>query len=207
MHIRMAVLRSLMRAVYSAEETGHYGLAKTYYAHFTSPIRRYPDLIVHRQLEALLSRKHAYSKPELIPVAIACSQTEQTADEAERALSEIKKFRYLEQQLKDRKPQSYDAVVVSVMNFGIFVELVDLQLQGLVHISALSTSFVSHDRSAKCLRAGKVTFRVGTKLKVRPAKVDFDKRQVDFVMADTPVATAPESRATHKPHGKHRRAR
>lgn len=187
--IRMAVLRSLNRALYSAEEGGHYGLAKTYYAHFTSPIRRYPDLLVHRQLEALLDRrgagrKAAYSVADLVPLAEACSMREQLADEAERALEEIKKYRYLEQQIKDGKPQPLEAVVVSVTNFGLFIEAVTLQIQGLVHISHLFDGFVQHDRSLGTLRAGKTVYRVGSRVEVRALRVDFDKRQVDFVLTE-----------------------
>ncbi|MCE9613307.1 MAG: ribonuclease R [Lentisphaerae bacterium] len=198
MHIRMAVLRSLNRALYSAVEGGHYGLAKTYYAHFTSPIRRYPDLIVHRQLEALVEGRRAtgaggaqvvpagrrapYTKDELVPIAANCSLTEQTADEAERALEEIKKYRFLDQQIKDGNPLTYEAVVVAALNFGVFVEVIGLQMQGLVHVSALSKEFVTFDRmNGGMLKAGKVIYRVGTRLKVQASRVDFDKRKIDFV--------------------------
>ena len=194
-HIRMAVLRSLNRAVYSAEAGGHYGLAKTYYGHFTSPIRRYADLTVHRQLEAMLAKRPgaeaerappkraAYTKGDLVPIALNVTLTEQTADEAERALMEIKKYRYLEQMIKDGKPEPLNAVVVAVMNFGIFVEIVNLQIQGLVHVSQLSDVFVQHDRGLQELRAGKKSYRVGTPIQVIPASVDFDKRKIDFVPA------------------------
>jgi len=188
------------RAVYSADKAGHYGLAKTHYAHFTSPIRRYPDLLVHRQLGHLLKSgavrgpgprsgqggeaksRLAYSREALKPLADACTATEQKADEAERTLKEIKKYRFLEQQLRTRKVDDFEAVVVSVMNYGMYVELPRLQLQGLIHISAISNKFVRFDRGSQSLRAGKKTYRVGTNLKVRPAKVDFDKRQIDFML-------------------------
>ncbi|MDA0578351.1 MAG: ribonuclease R, partial [Verrucomicrobia bacterium] len=197
MHIRMAVLRSLNRAVYSAEQGGHYGLAKTYYGHFTSPIRRYADLTVHRQLESLVGRRPlaegeserghkpraAYSRKELIPVADNCSRTEQIADEAERALIEIKKYRYLEQQLKSADPQPMEGVVVAVMNFGLFVELVHLQLQGLVHISQLSNAFVRYDSAAQALKVGDDVYQVGSRMQVLAARVDFDQRKIDFVPA------------------------
>ncbi len=191
MHVRMAVLRSLNRALYSAEKGGHFGLAKTYYAHFTSPIRRYPDLVVHRQLEALLNRgrpgaQAPTGRGELMPVAENCSMTEQIADEAERALDEIKKYRYLQQQVDEKGERTYEAVVVAVMNFGVFVELVDLQLQGLVHVSKLSDQFLSFDQTTRSLRAGKLAFRVGTRFEVSPVRVDFDKRQIDFAPASAP---------------------
>jgi ribonuclease R len=198
--IQLSILRSMNRAVYSADKAGHYGLAKTHYAHFTSPIRRYPDLLVHRQLGHLLKSgavrgpgprsgqggeaksRLAYSREALKPLADACTATEQKADEAERTLKEIKKYRFLEQQLRTRKVDDFEAVVVSVMNYGMYVELPRLQLQGLIHISAISNKFVRFDRGSQSLRAGKKTYRVGTNLKVRPAKVDFDKRQIDFML-------------------------
>ncbi len=196
MHVRMAVLRSLNRALYSAEKGGHYGLAKEYYAHFTSPIRRYADLTVHRQLQALLEGgrraggRAALTRAALAPVAENCSMTELVADEAERTLDEIKKYRYLEQQLAEGQPRAWPAVVVAVMNFGAFVELVDLQIQGLVHVSALSKEFVVFDRGAHVLRAGRTEYRVGTRLSVRPANVNFEKRKIDFVPEGHPPAEA-----------------
>jgi ribonuclease R len=193
-HVRMAVLRSMKRALYSAKETGHFGLAKKYYAHFTSPIRRYPDLTVHRQLAAVLAAPENESErrrgPRIRPVgtdqlertALHCSQTEQTADEAERALLEIKKYRYLAQQIEKQKPETYDAVITAVTNFGMFVELIQLQVQGLVHISAISDQFVRFNRNQCSLEAGKVSYKLGGKVRVIPCKVDFDKRKVDFTL-------------------------
>ena len=194
-HVRLAVLKSLNRAVYSAQKSGHFGLSKSHYAHFTSPIRRYPDLTVHRQLAHLLARnkgkqsnagsgrvkQFAYTRKELIPIADGCTATEQVADDAERNLAEIKKYRYLEHQLTTESIEHYDAVVVSVVNFGLFVEIPGLQIQGLVHVSELSEQFVRYSKSTQSLRAGKEHYRVGAKLRVQPVRVDFDKRQIDFV--------------------------
>ena len=93
--VSMQILRSMKRACYSSEESGHFGLAKTDYTHFTSPIRRYPDLTVHRQLAAILSGKSPKERPQYLSAAAKhCSEREQAADEAERALTEIKKFRF-----------------------------------------------------------------------------------------------------------------
>ena len=191
-HVRSVVLRSLKRAVYSAEASGHFGLAKTYYAHFTSPIRRYPDLTVHRQLAAWLARSsHAVArenaprsldKEKLQQMALHCSQTEQISEEAERSLLEIKKYRYLAEQIEKQPPATYDAVVVNVMNFGLFVELIELQVQGLVHVSSLSDQFVRFNKERGRLEAGKDVYQLGGQLKVQVAKVDFDKRRVDFVL-------------------------
>ncbi len=184
-HVQMAVLRSMKRAVYSARPDGHYGLAKSHYAHFTSPIRRYPDLVVHRILGAVLAgSRPPYQEPErLEQIAEHCTQGEQKAEEAERSLLEIKKYRYLEQQIRLKTPPVHQAVVVSVHNFGFFVELVPLGVQGLVHVSALSRRFVAFDAARRTLRAERATYSTGQRLAVRVARVDFDKRRVDFVPA------------------------
>jgi ribonuclease R len=142
-HVHIAVLKSMNRAVYSSTQTGHYGLAKTYYSHFTSPIRRYPDLVVHRQLAACLSAPggQKYNKSQLAAIAQHCSERESVSDTAERSLTEIMKFRYLEQELKSDKKSSYEAVIVSVMNFGVFVEMESFRVQGLVPVADLSDKF------------------------------------------------------------------
>ncbi|MDD5483581.1 MAG: VacB/RNase II family 3'-5' exoribonuclease [Kiritimatiellae bacterium] len=182
---KLAVLKSMKRAVYSPETFGHYGLAKKYYAHFTSPIRRYPDLVVHRVLAAMLAgRANPYRPGELAGLSLSCSRAEQAADEAEKALIEIKKYRFLEQQIARRKPEIHDAVVVHVRNFGMFVELTKLQLQGLVRVSTISREFVRYDPRREELCAHKKKYGAGSRVKVMPVRVDFDKRQIDFVLAE-----------------------
>ena len=181
-HARIAVLKSMKRAVYSSEARGHFGLAKAFYAHFTSPIRRYPDLVVHRQLGELLATgaSRMYDKPRLSLMAMQCSETEQKAEEAERSLIEIKKLRFLEQQLEEGNPLVYDGVVSKVTNFGIFVEVVDLQIDGLVHVSSISDRFVRFNRRTETLRDGSTIYRVGKRVSVAVCRVDFDARRVDF---------------------------
>ena len=182
---RVAVLRSMNRACYSGTDTGHFGLAKSFYAHFTSPIRRYPDLTVHRQLEALLAgpRGRPYTPGDLNAVATHSTTTEWNADEAERSLIEMMKLRYLQRELALARPTEYDAVVITVTNFGMFVEVESLQIQGLVHISALSDGFVRYSRKSEHLRAGKTVYRAGQRVRVFVTGVDFDKRRVDFGLA------------------------
>jgi ribonuclease R len=188
-HARIAVLKSMKRAVYSADDTGHFGLSKKYYAHFTSPIRRYPDLVVHRQLQSVLTgKKRRYSKHDLQPVAAHCSATEQVAEKAERAAIELKKFRFLAEQLENKDPQTYHAVVVKVLNFGMFVDLPELQISGMVHVSAISDRFVRYSSQDQTLSAEGRIFKVGERLTVYPVKVDFDSRRIDFALAGAPAS-------------------
>ena len=181
-HVHIAVLRSMNRAIYSSTQAGHYGLAKTYYTHFTSPIRRYTDLIIHRQLADCLCAPggQRYDKPQLASIALHATEREQVSDTAERSLTEIMKYRYLERELASGNETAYDAVVVTVTNFGAFVELDDLRLQGLVHVSSLSGEFLKFNRERSELRNRKVRFGVGDKLKVRIVEVDLDARRLTF---------------------------
>lgn len=182
-HIHTMVLRAMRRALYSAKQFGHFGLALTYYAHFTSPIRRYPDLVLHRQLANYLTGGTATARcgQEWLDRAAAyATEREQIADEAERALTEIKKYRFLQQQLDEQKPLPYDAVVVTVKNYGFFVDVLDLQLSGMVHIAGLSKQFVNFNPTTETLSAGKLQIKAGMQLKVFISKVDFPARRLDF---------------------------
>lgn len=182
-HIHALVLRAMRRALYSAKQHGHFGLALTYYAHFTSPIRRYPDLVLHRQLAGYLCGGVSggrVGQAWLDRAAAYATEREMVADEAERALTEIKKYRFLQQQLDDRKPITYDAVVVSVKNYGFFVDVIDLQVSGMVHISGISKQFVNFNPTTETLNAGKLEIKAGMQLQVFIAKVDFPARRLDF---------------------------
>ena len=186
--IELALLRSLKQARYSTQPVGHYGLAKKFYTHFTSPIRRYADLIVHRALVTTLSQRgRAMPMKELNEVAEHISRTERVADEAEKESVELKKLEYFQQQLMSGRLDVFDAVVSGVKNFGIFVELTESLVQGLVHISTLADDFYHFDETRERL-VGKRTRRVikiGDKLHVQVERVDVFKRQIDFrVMAD-----------------------
>ncbi len=194
-YAQMEVLKRMKRAVYSAETAGHFGLAKRYYAHFTSPIRRYPDLVVHRILASALRREPSpYVLDELKRLAEHCSRTEQTAEEAERDILEIKKYRFLAQQLEDRKPLEYEAVIVSVTHFGLFVELPQLDVQGLVHVSALPGGYARYDAAARVLRAGTESYGHGARIKVHVAAVNFDKRRIDFAVSGATARRLPGGR-------------
>lgn len=177
------VLRSMKRAVYDATTIGHFGLAKKYYAHFTSPIRRYPDLTLHRQLAAYLENPAKAKVPPKILAnwALKTSEREQLAAEAERGLLEIKKFRFLEAQLSSRQILDYDAIISRVMPFGVFVEIPELATSGLVHVSLLSRKFLKYNESDATLSAPGVSYRAGDRMKVHVARVDFRERKLDFV--------------------------
>ena len=191
------ILRSMKKAVYDSTTIGHFGLAKKYYAHFTSPIRRYPDLTLHRQLAAYLGEEgrrkgeegrggnpaRAKVSPKLLAKwAEHTSEREEIAAEAERGLLEIKKYRLLEEQLNSRQIVEYDAVISKCMPFGCFVEIPELAVSGLVHVSLLSHKFVRFNESDQSLSAyGGGSWRTGDRIKVHVAKVDFRQRRIDFV--------------------------
>jgi len=194
--ISVMILRSMKKAVYDSTAIGHFGLAKRYYAHFTSPIRRYPDLTLHRQLADYLAFKHPNAQtprhpnvqtPRRPPRLLATwaehtSEREQIAAEAERGLLEIKKYRLLEDQLKTRQILDYDAVITKCLPFGAFVELPELAVSGLVHVSLLSRRYVQYNEYDHSLSApGGGHWRVGDRLKVHVARVDFRERRIDFV--------------------------
>ena len=184
--IAVMVLRSMKRAVYDSSAMGHYGLAKRYYAHFTSPIRRYPDLTLHRQLADYLARRGGRVPPKLLASwAQHSSEREEIAAEAERALVEIKKYRLLEDQIATRQILDYDAVVSKCQPFGCFVDIPELAVSGLVHVSMLSSRYVRFNASDQSLSLpGGGSWRPGTRMKVHVASVDFRERKIGFVPVD-----------------------
>lgn len=189
-HAHTMVLRSLKRALYSAEKIGHFGLAKEYYAHFTSPIRRYPDLVLHRQLADYLDGKGGRMPQNyLVQTAFLATEREQVADDASRQLIEIKKFRFLQQQLDEKRLIEYRAVVAKCTNYGVFIDIPDLAMGGMIHISNLSKQFVRFNPSNESLSAGATVYRVGTVLQVQVASVDFNQRRADFMLVGASAET------------------
>ena len=178
------VLRSMKKAVYDSTTMGHFGLAKKFYAHFTSPIRRYPDLVLHRQLASWIAGEGGrLDLGWLNTAALHCSEREQNADDAERSLDEIKKFRFLQQVLDN--PASgldncFEAVVSKCTRYGLFVDLPDLAVGGMVHVSLLSNSYVRWNDFNETLEGGGKVWKPGTKMNVRVEKIDFDRRLIDF---------------------------
>lgn len=181
-YVGMLVLRSMKRAEYTVEHEGHFGLAKRFYSHFTSPIRRYPDLVLHRQLAAMLAGDAAAQpgRGELAAIAKTSTDAEFRAEQASRDLIEMKKYRFLAQQIADGKPLEYDAVVVKVMDFGVFVEIPEVQIGGLIHVSALSEKYVRYDNFQERLVAPGLSVGSGDTLRVLVSGVNFDERKVDF---------------------------
>ncbi len=177
--VHYAVLRSLQRAIYSPRPEGHYALATETYCHFTAPIRRYPDLTIHRLLDALLdNRKPATDFDRLVLLGEHCSRREERAEMAERELVKLKLLGYLQNHIG----LEMEGVVTGVERYGIFVQGVDLPAEGLVHISTLDDDFYRFDRKTHSLvgyREGNA-YRLGDRVRVKVARVDLDRRQLDF---------------------------
>ena len=179
--LKIGFLRSLMRARYAVEPLGHYGLAKAKYTHFTSPIRRYADLVVHR---ALFQASHGPTH-SLKETAEHISDTERNSADAERDSKDVKMYAFLKAQLAMPKPPVYPALVIDVRNFGFFVDVPGLAMSGLIHCSSLTDDFYEFDEARGQLtgRRNRRVFRLGDKVEVQIAKVDSFKKQVDFKLA------------------------
>jgi ribonuclease R len=185
--LKVGLLKSLKRARYDPLPLGHYGLAKTNYLHFTSPIRRYADLVVHRALGSDTASRSPYrmGMAEIASIAEHISTTERNAAEAEIDAALMKKLEFFQQQLAGRKPQMFSATVVDVRNYGVMVELPDALITGLIHVSSLTDDFYVFEPARRQLigRRSRKRFSVGDKLSVFVARVDVFKRQVDFAIA------------------------
>jgi ribonuclease R len=185
--LKVGLLKSLKRARYLPQPLGHYGLAKANYAHFTSPIRRYADLVVHRSLAQMESRKKSQSDMgQLSSTAEHISGTERNAAEAEIESVRMKKLEFFQRQLDERNPQIFRASIVDVRNYGLMVELPDALITGLVHISSIIDDFYSFDATQRRLigRRSRKRFSIGDEVRVLVVRVDAFKRQIDFTLAD-----------------------
>lgn len=176
--LKIGFLRSLMRARYAVEPLGHYGLAKTKYTHFTSPIRRYADLVVHRAL----FEKSSLDANSARQIAEHITATEKNSADAERDSKDVKLYAFLKAQLASKKPQQYRALVTDVRNFGFFVDVPDLGMSGGVPLSAISDDFYIFDPASSQLigRHTRRVIRLGDNVTVQIYKVDDFKKQVDF---------------------------
>jgi ribonuclease R len=184
--VQTVMLRSLAQAVYSTENVGHFGLAYPAYSHFTSPIRRYPDLMVHRGIKHILAggavEEFDYGHAELAVLGEHCSATERRADDATRDALDTLKCEYM----LDKVGETFDGIVSGVTAFGLFVQLKDVYVDGLVHITALTRDYYHFDPVGHRLtgeRTGQV-FRLGDSLSVVVAAVNLDDRKIDFVLAE-----------------------
>ncbi len=199
--IETVILRSLKQARYQPQNVGHFGLALAEYAHFTSPIRRYPDLLVHRAIRWV--EKHRgpkgfrYSLGEMEQLGEHTSRTERRADEATRDVAEQLKCIFL----KDHVGDTFDVIVSSVVAFGLFVRVPELHVDGLVHVTALPRDYYHRDPTGTVLageRSGN-KYRLTDKLRVRLAAVNVDERKIDFVPLDTGEEGAPRARESGAP--------
>ena len=200
--VQTVMLRSLAQAVYSTENVGHFGLAYPAYSHFTSPIRRYPDLLVHRAIKHCLAggslEEFDYSHAELAVLGEHCSATERRADDATRDALDTLKCEYM----LDKVGERFAGIVSGVTAFGLFVQLKDVYVDGLVHITALTRDYYHFDPVGHRLNGERTgqTFRLGDTLSVVVAAVNLDDRKIDFVLAE-------DSTGTGRRRGGSRRAR
>lgn len=196
--LQTVLLRSMSQAVYGPEEKGHFGLAYDHYAHFTSPIRRYPDLLVHRAIKSVIySEKvcddvrrpddldlskytYTYDLPKMLVLGEHCSMAERRADEATRDVNSWLKCEYLQQHLGE----VFEGIISGVTGFGFFVELADLYVEGLVHVSSLSSDYYHYDNAKHRMigeRSGK-SYSLGDLVVVEVAKINLEERKVDLLL-------------------------
>lgn len=181
--VRFLALRTMKQAKYSPDNIGHFGLASDCYTHFTSPIRRYADVWVHRLLKKAIKKKFTKKDIQELPaklniIAQQCSSMERLADDAERDALDILKLRIL----KDKVGEEFDGVITGVMQFGIFVEIERYIIEGLVPVSFLPRE-MKYDEKNHCFRSDKLRYRLGDKIKVRIVAVDEDSKKIDLELA------------------------
>lgn len=200
--LKIGFLRSLMRARYAVEPIGHYGLAKDKYTHFTSPIRRYADLVVHRALFDNIRE----SRKSLKEITEHLSETERNSADAERDSKEVKLYAFLKEQLASGKRQQYAALVTDVRNFGFFVDVPDLGMIGLVPLSSIQDDFFVFDSAHNHLvgRRSRRVIKLGDKVTVQVYRMDTFKKQVDFELA-APAGTKGSPGSRQAKHGRKER--
>ena len=218
--IQVMLLRSLSQAVYDPENNGHFGLAYEAYAHFTSPIRRYPDLLVHRAIKHMVRRRnkfkyvrkvrgaslldrqviYPYGKAEVLAAGAHCSMTERRADDATRDVMAFLKCEYL----LEHVGKDFAGVITGVTGFGMFVELQDLYVEGMVHISSLGKDYFHFDAAMQRLvgeRTGTI-YRMGDPIQVTVAAVDMEQRKVDLMLAGGGAERSGDRRTKKSAKGK-----
>jgi ribonuclease R len=197
--LQTVMLRSLRQAMYSPDNVGHFGLAYEHYTHFTSPIRRYPDLLVHRAIKAVLAGQKYVPSREWDDIGLQCSSTERRADEATRDVENWLKCFFM----KERIGEEFDGTISAVTAFGFFVALDTVYIEGLVHVSELGSDYFQFD-NIKHQMLGERTgqrFRLGDRVRVRLVRADLESNRIDFVLAGE-VAALRGKRPAGKPVAK-----
>jgi len=202
--IQTVMLRSLSQAKYNPENVGHFGLALDQYLHFTSPIRRYPDLLVHRAIRHVVRSKAGkglikralgrmlqtgsgagfrYTTADMLVLGEHCSTTERRADEATRDAVDWLKCEYM----LDKVGDEFDGIISSVTSFGIFVELKEIYVEGLVHVTALKNDYYHFDPAGHRLRGERsgTMYRLTDAVRVKVVRVNLDERKVDFELVES----------------------
>ena len=201
--LQMVMLRSLHQAVYTPDNVGHFGLAYESYTHFTSPIRRYPDLLVHRAIKAAL-QSVTYQAGDWDALGAHCSMTERRADDATRDVEAWLKCYFMQ----DKVNECFDGTISSVTGFGIFVALDGVYVEGLVHVSELGTDYFHFDAAKHQIlgeRTGK-SFRLGDRVRVKIARVDLETTRIDFVL-DAPSKSTSGEKEPAEPRSKRKSAK
>jgi ribonuclease R len=203
--VQSVMLRSLMQARYHPDNTGHFGLALGHYAHFTSPIRRYPDLLLHRAIKHVLKRGRAktflYSYEQMEALGQRCSMTERRADEATRDVATWLKCEFMQH----RVGEELDGVITGVTSFGLFVELDDLYIDGLIHVSKLEGDYYQYDARHQRLvgERSRRVFALGERMRVKVVRVSLDERKIDLEPASTAGRTDSARSESKRPASKH----
>jgi len=177
--LQTVMLRSMQQAVYSPDNVGHFGLAYEAYTHFTSPIRRYPDLLVHRAIKAVVEGKR-YQAKDWHQLGVHCSMTERRADDATRDVTNWLKCFYMQ----DKVGEVFSGTVAGVTSFGLFVALDEVYVEGLLHVTDLGNDYFIHDKARHEMvgeRTG-VRYRLGDRLTVKVVRVDLETSRIDFTL-------------------------
>jgi ribonuclease R len=199
------MLRTMQKARYAERNLGHYGLAADSYTHFTSPIRRYPDLVVHRMLREVRQRGIDMERVEeleadLPDVARHCSDMERRADEAERELVQWKKVRFM----ADKVGDEFDGYITGVAAFGLFVQLVEHYVEGLVHVSSMADDYYRFLEKSHSLRGENTqkVYQLGGRVRVQVVRVDMERRQIDLGLVEILDAVRADERRRGPRHSK-----
>ena len=207
--INTVLLRSMPRAEYSPVNIGHFGLAHEHYVHYTSPIRRYPDLLVHRAIRHVLAGKKAktfhYSAAAMVDLGEHCSATEQRADEATRDAVDWLKCEYM----LDKVGETFSGIITATTSFGIFVELRDIYVEGLVHVTALGDDYYHYEPTRHWLIGERTRrmFRLGDEVTVKVVQVNLDERKIDFELGEGKPARGGKPRKSRRASGLRRKSR